>query len=197
MFGLLVLSTTAIAPLPSSAVLPCDGIRLIEVAVSDRPLPFASLREQGKTMAYVRDASGQRVRREVPITNVKAISGFARCRFVYSSQIDFACYIGATLPVDDVEAVAGKLNSTSESVGHCLTNTNLVRKEAEEGSTPVVTFGAGARQPFWQVSMVPLDDDPTRVQPEVLVLGPAEVAPVTRTTTRPTKARPKAKRKTR
>lgn len=50
-----------------------------------------------------------------------------------------------------------------------------MRSGAEEGSSPVVTFGNGPRHPFWQISMVPIEGDPERVEAEVLVLGPAAV----------------------
>lgn len=193
MIGLLLLSTTADAPITMSATLPCEGIRAIERATIDRPLPFASLREQGKTLAFVRNETGQRVQREVATTIVKGLAGFSRCRFVYSAQIDLACYIGSTLPDSDSQAIAEKLNATADSVGNCLTNRNLSRSDAEPGSTPSVSFGGGARQPFWQVSMVPVAEDLSRVQPEVLILGPAPVAPPARSV-RPT---PKAKRKAR
>lgn len=193
MIGLLVSLTTAATPIPTTTALPCDGIRTIERAVTDRPLPFASLREQGKTLAYVRNEQGQRVQREVPVTNVKAISGFSRCRFVYNAQIDLACYVGATLGDDDQAAILAKLTSTAENVGSCLTNNKLMRTESEAGSTPSIGFGGGPTQPFWQISMVPVEDDRTRVQPEVLILGPVPVTPVQK----PVRATPKAKRKAR
>jgi hypothetical protein len=127
------------------------------------------------------------------ITNVKAIAGFSRCRFVYTAQIDLACYIGSTLGEADREAISAKLNETADSIGTCLTNNDLVRKDSEPGSTPSIGFGGGARQPYWQVSMVPVEDDPSRLQPELLVLGPAPVTQPARSA-RPT---PKAKRKLR
>jgi hypothetical protein len=78
----------------------------------------------------------------------------------------------------------------AENVGNCLTNRDLVRSDSEPGSTPSVNFGGGARQPFWQISMVPTRSDPSRIQPEVIVLGPAPVAV-------PPRAAPKRKRKAR
>lgn len=194
MISILAISTAAVAPLTTSTILPCDGIRLIEATISDRPLPFASLREQGKTLAYVPNAAGQRVQQEVPVTNVKTIAGFARCRFVYTAQIDLACYVGATLADTDTDAIAAKLVSTADSLGSCLTNSNLVRAESEPGSTPSISFGGGARQPFWQVSMVPTSDDPSRVQPEILVLGPA---PIAASPVRIARSKSKTKRKAR
>ncbi len=193
MIGFLVFLTSATTPITSSTALPCEGIRTIERAAADRPLPFASLREQGKTLAYVRNEQGQRVQREVPVTNVKAIAGFSRCRFVYNSHIDLACYIGASIGEGDQAAISAKLATTAENVGSCLTNTKLMRTESEFGSTPSIGFGGGPTQPFWQISMVPVEEDQTRFQPEVLILGPAPATPVQKQV----RAAPKAKRKAR
>jgi hypothetical protein len=193
MWALLVLSTAATAPVVTTGALPCDGIRMIEAATKDRPRAFASLREQGKTLAFVRNAAGQRVQREVTVTNVKAISGFSSCRFVYSANIDLACYVGTTFADSDEATISTKLTSTAENIGNCLTNSALVRSESEAGSTPSVTFGAGPNQPFWQISMVPSGEDSSRIQPEILVLGPTVAEPVPRAP----RARAKARRKTR
>ena len=176
MIGLLVLSTASVAQLQSSPALPCDGIRLIEASTLDSPRAFTSLRQQGATLAMVRNAQGSRVQQQVPVTNVRPITGFARCRFIYTaSQIDLACYVGATLAEGDSQAIAAKLMSVAENIGQCLTNPAMVRFTSEEGSTPSISFGAGARHAFWQISMVRVDDDPLRVQPEVIVLGPSQV----------------------
>jgi hypothetical protein len=193
MIGLFVLSTASVAPLGATAFMPCDGVRLIEAASINRPIAFASLREPGQRLAVVRNATGVREERQVPVTNVKPINGFARCRFVYTSQIDLACYMGPTLPDTEVEAISERLLATAESVGHCLTNPALVRSSPEPGSTPSVMFGGGSTQPFWQISMVPTQEDPTRVQAEVLVLGPAQRPPQPATARRT----PKVKRKAR
>jgi hypothetical protein len=191
MIDWLLLSTIGVSALPPNSDFPCEGIRTIEAATNDRPRSFASLREQGKEISTVRTATGQRVQREVSVTNVKALSGFSDCRFVYSvAQIDLACYLGSTLGENETDAIAAKLISTAESVGHCLTNRALARSESEPGSTPSIHFGAGARNPFWQISMVPTRADPSRIQPEVLVLGPSPSAISPR-------AVPKAKRKKR
>jgi hypothetical protein len=193
MIGLFALSTASVAPLGTTAFAPCDGIRQIEVASINRPVAFANLREQGQRLAIVRNAAGVREERQVPVTNVKSINGFARCRFVYTSQIDLACYMGPTLPDTEVEAISERLLATAESVGHCLTNPALVRSSSEVGSTPSVMFGGGSTQPFWQISMVPTQEDPTRIQAEVLVLGPAQRPPQPQ----PVRRMPKAKRKSR
>jgi hypothetical protein len=191
MISLFLLSTNAVVAMPAdNPALPCEGIRVIEASTADQPLPFASLREQAKVMTTVRSATGQRVQREVNVTNVRSLAGFSSCRFVYTAQIDLACYIGTTLSETDTDAIAAKLISTAESVGHCLTNRSLVRSESEPGSTPSINFGAGPRQQFWQISMVPTDADPSRIQPEILVLGPAPV-------TTPQRPAPRARRKKR
>ena len=186
MIGLLVASITAIAPLTTTTILPCDGIRQIEAATTDRPIAFATLREVGKKQVIVRNSAGQNIQREVPVTTVKALSGFASCRFVYSGQVDLACYVGTTLADTDADAIAAKLISTAERVGQCLTNRDVTRVESELGSTPSIGFGGGSRQPFWQISMVPTQADPSRIQPELLVLGPAPMS-------EPPRARVKAK----
>jgi hypothetical protein len=74
------------------------------------------------------------------------------------------------------DEISAKLSATADAVGNCLTNRALVRGNSEEGSTPSIHFSGGARQPFWQVSMVPSLADPSRIQPEILILGPAPVA---------------------
>jgi hypothetical protein len=193
MIGLLALSTAAVAPLTTNDAFPCEGIRMVEASTRDRPLAFSTLRQMDKAMATVRDATGKRVQREITVTNVKPIAGFSNCRFVYSAQIDLACYIGTTLPENDEAAIAAKLESISDSAGHCLTNKALVRSPSEPGSTPSITFGAGPTQSFWQISMVPTRADPSRIQPEVMVLGPSPFV----TVARPTKSAAKKKRKAR
>ena len=122
MIELLFLSTAMTSEPVSPNAFPCEGIRTIESSISDRPRPFASLREQSKEMTTVRDANGRRVQREVSVTTVKALAGFTNCTFIYSTQIDLACYIGNTLGETETVAIAAKLISTAESVGHCLTN---------------------------------------------------------------------------
>ena len=107
MLGLLVLSTASVAPLASTQALPCDGIRMVEASTLDRPRAFASLRQQGTTLAIVRNAAGRQVQQQVPVTNVKPINGFTRCRFVYSAaQIDLACYVGSTVSEADEAGIA-------------------------------------------------------------------------------------------
>jgi hypothetical protein len=196
MIAVLALSAAASAPLPASANLPCDGIRLIEAASIERPTPFASLRQQGTMRAMVRDEAGRRVERDVAVTNVKPINGFARCRFVYSSQIDLACYLPTTISGGDDAAFNARLAESADAIGQCLTNTSLQRRPSEEGSTPSVHFSGGSRQPFWQISVVPTEEDTSRLQTEVLILGPAEVAaPARRPKAAPTA--PRSKRKAR
>jgi hypothetical protein len=130
------------------------------------------------------------------VTNVKPVAGFERCRFVYTSQIDLACYVGATIGDDDEEVRAARLVKVSENVGACLTNPALVRTPSEPGSTPSIGFSGGAGHPFWQVSIVPTEADPSRLQAEVLVLGPAPVVNPGQPP-RPVRAAPRAKRKKR
>lgn len=191
MLSFLVLSASIAAPITTSATLPCDGVRVIEQSTRDRPLAFNTLRQPTKQMVMERNSAGRRVQREITVDTVKPIAGFARCRFVYSAQIDLACYVGTTLPDTDEEAIAAMLIATAESVGNCLPNNSLVRSQSEEGSTPSINFGGGSRQSFWQISMVPTSEDRARIQPEVLILGPAIVAP------RPPVQRPVAKSKAR
>jgi hypothetical protein len=193
MLSFLVLTAANVAHVSPNEMLPCEGIRIIEASTRDRPVAFSSLKVAAKESAYVRNAAGIRERREIDVTNVKALAGFSRCRFIYSATIDLACYIGTTLPDTDTTGIADKLSMTGESVGHCLTGTNLVRAESEVGSTPSILFGAGPRQSFWQISMVPSADDPSRIQPEVLVLGPAEVSPPPRPLRKATKAKRKSR----
>jgi hypothetical protein len=193
MISMLFLTVATTTPAIQPGPIPCPSIAVIEASTNDMPSPFASLREQGKTTIMATNALGQRVPREVSITNVKAIPGFSRCRFVYSSQIDLACYVGTTLADSEIDAISRKLEAIGENVGQCLTNPNLVRAGAEAGSTPSVTFGGGPRHSFWQISMVPTQEDYSRVQPEILVLGPA-MRPAS---PRLAKATPKAKRKVR
>lgn len=193
MIGFLLLTTATAAPITAVTGFSCEGVAKIEAASVERPTPFASLREQTTRLGFVRNAAGQRVQQMVPVTNVKALGGFERCRFVYASQIDMACYVGATIPDTDTTAIADRLNKTAEYVGQCLKNSALLRSEGEEGSTPTITFGGGANHPFWQITMVPSDEDITRKQAEVLILGPA---PVTRPI-RPARTVAKTKRRAR
>jgi hypothetical protein len=196
MFGLFVFTAVAATPLTAAPALPCDGIRQIEASSVERPKPFASLREIGTIMVWGPNAAGQRVHQQRSVVNVKAISGFERCRFVYSAQIDLACYVASTIDREDEEARAQRLAKVAENVGACLSNTALVRSQSEEGSTPSINFGGGSTQPFWQISMVPTEEAPSRLQAEVLILGPTPVATPPRAA-RPARATPKAKRKSR
>jgi hypothetical protein len=193
MIEFFLLTAVSASPLPTVAPFPCDGISLIETASVERPVPFASLRQQGTKLAMVRNAAGQRVEQQVSVTNVKPLNGFARCRYVYTSQIDLACYVGSTIPDTETDAISQRLTKTADNVSQCLRNTALLRAESEAGSTPSVTFGGGSRQPFWQITMVPSEEDLSRFQAEVLILGPAPVAQAQR----PPRAAPKAKRKSR
>jgi hypothetical protein len=193
MISFLALVVAASPPVDTQPLIACDGVRVIEAATIDRPLPFASLRKQEQEMAIVRNGQGQRVQQLVPVTNVKPINGFTRCRFVYSSQIDLACYVGGPLERSQTELISARLAAASESIGQCISNQRLVRSAEEVGSTPVVTYGGGPREPFWQVAMVSVDGNPNLVEAEVLVLGPSHLsAPAP-----PPRAAPKAKRKRR
>lgn len=194
MLGLLLMSISGAAPDSAAATFPCEGIAMIEASTRDRPRAFGSLRQAGKEMATVRNAAGQRVQREIDVFNVKPLVGFSNCRYVYSGRIDLACYVGATLPESDAQSIAETLDSTAQSIGACLKNTDLLRSPSEPGSTPSISFGGGPTQSFWQISMVPSRADPSRIQPELLVLGPALVTPPPRVAKRP---KSKAKRKAR
>jgi hypothetical protein len=196
MLGFLMLTTATTIPLVGETELPCDGIRVIEAAAIEMPRPFASLRQQSTTMALIRNAAGQRVRQQVPVTIVKPINGFEHCRFVYNSQIDLACYVATTVSDEDADARANRLARVSDNVGACLRNTALVRTPSEEGSTPSIGFSGGRDQPFWQISMVPTEADRTRLQAEVLILGPAARVQ-SATATGPRRTTPTAKRKKR
>lgn len=196
MMGFVMLSAVATTPVVAATELPCDGIRMIEAASLETPRPFASLRLQSTTLATVRNDAGQRVQREVPVTLVKPINGFERCRYVYTSQIDLACYVGTTISDEDADTRADRLAKVSDGVGACLTNAALLRTPSEEGSTPAVLFTGGPRHPFWQISIVPTEADRTRLQAEVLILGPAPRAPVA-TPPRAKATLPRAKRKKR
>jgi hypothetical protein len=196
MFGFVALTTAATMPLVSETELPCDSIRQIEAASTESPRPFASLRQQSTAMAMTRNEAGQRVQQQVPVTLVKPIGGFERCRFVYTSQIDLACYVGTTISDDDGDARAARLSKVSENVGACLRNPALMRVPSEESSTPSVGFSGGAGHPFWQISIVPTEADRTRLQAEVMVLGPAQRAqPAPATASNPRRAPTKTKRK--
>ena len=166
---------------------------MIEISTADRPRAFASLREQTRITINARDAGGQRFQRQTNTTVVKPIPGFARCRFVYTSYTDLACYLGTSLPDTDQEAISKRLEEIGDNLGQCLTNSNSKRAASEEGSTQSITYGGGARQPFWQISMVPTPEDISRLQPEIMVLGPAtSTAPLA---TRRSAAKAKTKRK--
>lgn len=194
MLSVLMLAIATTTPLTTAVTPICDGVRQIETAAGDRPLAFASLRETIKSIAIVRDAAGKRVEREVPVTQVKALAGFTRCRFVYSVHIDLACYIESSVAEDDSQSAASALLGAADSVGGCLTNPNLVRGESETGSSPTVTFGAGPDHPLWQISMVPVEGDFARVQPEVLILGPVQRPVPTLKPRKPVVAKAKRKR---
>ena len=193
MIEFLVLIAATNTPLELRTLLPCDGVKVIEAALEDRPLPFASLRQQSQVLATVRNAQGQRVQQLVPVTNVKPVNGFSNCRFVYTNQIDLACYVGTTYARSEADNISAALIQTASGLRQCLGNTKLAQANEEEGSSPVITFGAGPSEPFWQVSMVPLPADPDRVQPEVLILPSVSRANPATAVSRP---RPKAKRTT-
>lgn len=197
MFGLILLAAPEIAaPVRPNPI--CDAIAVIEKATLDRPQAFRSLVVQVPTPTRERDATGKWTMVTRNVAAVRPLAGLVDCRFVYNAMISLACY-GAQEAVEaEANSVDKVLADFSDEIAKCIKNENLVRQNSDFGSGMAVTFAGGAREPFYQISMVPLPHEDGKRRPELLVLGPAELppAPVVRPAkSSPKKANPKSKRR--
>ncbi len=198
MFSLLIMAAVAETPTPFKPSVLCDGIAKIEQATLDRPRAFKSLVATESRPTRVRNGQGVLTVENRPVTVVKPLEGLADCRFVYNASISLACYGAPVVEEADEAAVAQGLADFSDEVAKCLKNEKLTRRSDDFGSTGSVAFSGGAKEPFYQISMVPLPDVSNKRRPELLVLGPAEAppAPVAKAkSATPKKAPPKAKRR--
>lgn len=203
MFSLLLMAAIAETPTPFKPNALCDGIAKIEAATLDRPRAFKSLVATENRPARVRDKEGKWVVQSVPTTIVKPLDGLQDCRFVYNSSISLACYGASVVDEADEAAVSAALTDFSDEVAKCLKNEKLTRSNDDFGSTASVAFSGGAKEPFYQISMVPMPDVSGKRRPELLILGPAELPPVPAAAVSPSapkkaapnKAAPKAKRR--
>jgi hypothetical protein len=198
MFSLLMMAAIAETPTPFKPTVLCNGIAKIEQATLDRPLAFKSLVATESRPTRVRNGQGVLTVENRPVSVVKPLEGLVDCRFVYNASISLACYAAPVVDEVDEAAVAQALADFSDEVAKCLKNEKLARRNDDFGSTASVAFSGGAKEPFYQISMVPLADVSNKRRPELLVLGPAEVPPVPAAKARPAapkKAAPKAKRR--
>ena len=198
MFSLLMMAAIAETPAPYKPTVLCDGVAKIELATLDRPLAFKSLVATETRPTRVRNSQGVSTVENRPVTVVKPLEGLTDCRFVYNASISLACYGAPVVDEADEAAVAQSLADFSDEVAKCLKNEKLVRRSDDFGSTASVAFSGGAKEPFYQISMVPLPDVSNKRRPELLVLGPAEVPPAPAAKAKPAapkKAAPKAKRR--
>jgi hypothetical protein len=198
MFSLLMMAAIAETPTPFKPTVLCDGIAKIEQATLDRPLAFKSLVATESRPTRVRNGQGVLTFENRPVSVVKPLEGLVDCRFVYNASISLACYAAPVVDEVDEAAVAQALADFSDEVAKCLKNEKLARRNDDFGSTASVAFSGGAKEPFYQISMVPLADVSNKRRPELLVLGPAEVPPVPAAKAKPAapkKAAPKAKRR--
>lgn len=176
----------------------CAGMAKIEGATLDRPRAFKSLVTTETREVRVRNGEGVWTMQPRPVTIVKPLEGLQDCRFVYNSSISLACYGASVVDDTDEAAVVQALNDFSDEVAKCLKNEKLTRRNDDFGSAPSIAFSGGAKEPFYQISMVPLPDVANRRRPELLVLGPAELPPAPpakASATAPKKAAPKAKKR--
>jgi hypothetical protein len=176
----------------------CDGIAKIELATLDKPLAFKSLVATEIRPTRVRNGQGVLTVENRPVTVVKPLQGLTDCSFVYNASISLACYGAPVVDDTDEAAVSKALSDFSDEVAKCLKNEKLARRSDDFGSTASVAFSGGAKEPFYQISMVPLPDVSNKRRPELLVLGPAEVArepAAKKKSATPKKAAPKAKRR--
>ncbi len=97
-----------------------------------------------------------------------------------------------------MDAVEASLNGFADKVGACLKNEKLNKSSGDSQSKPFIAFSGGAREPFYQISLVPLPDKDGSLRPELLVLGPLpapepepERKKVKSSPAKPLKARPK------
>jgi hypothetical protein len=198
MFSLLMMAAIAETPTPIKPTVLCDGIAKIELATLDRPLAFKSLVATETRPTRVRNSQGVSTVENRPVTVVKPLEGLIDCRFVYNASISLACYGAPVVDDADEAAVAQALSDFSDEVAKCLKNEKLARRTDDFGSTASVAFSGGAKEPFYQISMVPLPDVSNKRRPELLVLGPAEVPPAPVAQPKPAapkKAAAKAKRR--
>lgn len=198
MFSLLMMAAIAETPAPYKPTVLCDGVAKIELATLEQPLAFKSLVATESRPTRVRNSQGVFTVENRPVTVVKALEGLTDCRFVYNASISLACYGAPVVDEADEAAVAQSLADFSDEVAKCLKNEKLMRRSDDFGSTASVAFSGGAKEPFYQISMVPLPDVSNKRRPELLVLGPAEVPPEPAAKAKPAapkKAAPKAKRR--
>ena len=198
MFSLLLIAAIAETPTPYKPTILCDGIAKIERATLDRPLAFKSLAATESRPTLVRNGQGVLIVENRPVTVVKPLEGLADCQFVYNATISLACYGAPVVDEADDAAIAQALSDFSDEVAKCLKNEKLARRSDDFGSTPSIAFAGGAKEPFYQMSMVPLPDVSDKRRPELLVLGPAELPPTPAAKAKPAvakKAGPKAKRR--
>jgi hypothetical protein len=198
MFSLLMMAAIAETPAPYKPTVLCDGVAKIELATLDRPLAFKSLVATETRPTRVRNSQGVSTVENRPVTVVKPLEGLTDCRFVYNASISLACYGAPVVDEADEAAVAQSLADFSDEIAKCLKNEKLVRRSDDFGSTASVAFSGGAKEPFYQISMVPMPDVENKRRPELLVLGPAEVPPAPAAKAKPAapkKAAPKAKRR--
>jgi hypothetical protein len=198
MFSLLMMAAIAETPTPFKPTVLCDGVAKIELATLDRPLAFKSLVATETRPTRVRNSQGVSTVENRPLTVVKPLEGLTDCRFVYNTSISLACYGAPVVDEADEAEVAQALADFSDEVAKCLKNEKLARRSDDFGSTASVAFSGGAKEPFYQISMVPLPDVSNKRRPELLVLGPAEVPPALAAKSKPTapkKAAPKAIRR--
>jgi hypothetical protein len=176
----------------------CDDVAKIEQATLDRPLAFKSLLATETRPTRVRNGQGVLTVENRPVTVVKPLEGLVDCRFVYNASVSLACYGAPVVDEADEAAVSQALADFSDEVAKCLKNEKLARRDDDFGSTASVAFSGGAKEPFYQISMVPLPDVANKRRPELLVLGPAEIPPAPTVKAKPAapkKAAPKAKRR--
>ena len=181
---------------PSTTVQPplCDGIALIEKSTLDRPLAFKSLVVREMVERSVKNAEGVVAIQKRDIVKVKPLSGFVDCRFVYNAYISLACYGPSSVEETDADAVEASLNGFADMVGTCLQNKKLNKSSGDPQSKSFIAFSGGAREPFYQISLVPLPDKDGFLRPELLVLGPETVPEPKKTKSsaaKPVKARAK------
>jgi hypothetical protein len=198
MIFLVLMAAIAETPTPFKPTSLCDGIAKIELATLDRPLAFKSLVATETRPTRVRNREGVLTVENRAVTVVKPLEGLVDCRFVYNASISLACYAAPVVDEADESALEKALDDFSDEVAKCLKNEKLTRRSDDFGSTPSIAFAGGAKEPFYQISMVVLPDVSDKRRPELLVLGPAELPPAPAAKARPAvpkKAALKAKRR--
>lgn len=177
MIFLVLIAAIAETPSPYKPTSLCDGIAKIELATLDRPLAFKSLVATETRPARVRNREGVLTVENRLVTVVKPLEGLADCQFIYNASISLACYGVPVVDEADESSVIQALSDFSDEVAKCLKNEKLTRRSDDFDSAPYVAFAGGAKEPFYQISMVPLPDVSNKRRPELLVLAPAELAP--------------------